>query len=194
MTAFKTNVTRNTLLFLLFAAISSINGAGVPAIDVVVSDASGKVAFKGKTNADGTFSTPNLAPGNYVVQFNSKSSVLKGNQYALVVSAGKKKVAAGAVAGEKFAAGGVAMKVDVGTGLKITGQVASTAAADANVKIINGKRYVWVKGGETGSNIGGRWVEEGSRAASNVRTMSGGDVNRMQEHGDAHQEGFPTGP
>ena len=193
MKAFTKNVTRNIFLFLLFVAVSSVNGAGLPAIDVVVSDASGKVAFKGKTNADGTFSTANLAPGNYIVQFNSKSSVLKGNQYALVVSAGKKKVAAGAVAGEKFAAGGVAMKVDVGSGLKITGQVASAAAADANVKIINGKRYVWVKGGEVGSNIGGHWVEEGSRAASNVRTMSGGDINKIQEHGDTHQEGFPTG-
>jgi hypothetical protein len=109
----------------------------------------------------------------------------------LVVSAGKKKVAADTVAGEKFAAGGVAMKVDVGAGLNITGQVASAGAADANVKIIKGKRYVWVKGGETGSNIGGHWVEEGSRAAGNARTLSRSDLNRMQEHADGHQEGFP---
>ena len=166
-------------------------GAGMPPVDVMVMGPDGKVAYKGKTGAAGTFSTGIMAPGNYVVQFNSKSPAMKGNQYTTVVGAGKQKVSAEAVAGSKFAGGGVAMKLQVGKGMRITGQVASGQTADnANVKIIKGKRFVWVKGGETGSNLGGRWVEEGSPEARNVGSMSTDALRQRQDHGDTHQEGF----
>jgi hypothetical protein len=46
----------------------------------------------------------------------------------LVIFAGKKKIVADAVEAEKFAAGGVAMKIDVAAGLNITGQVAPAGA------------------------------------------------------------------
>ena len=95
---------------------------GVSPVNVTVSDAGGKAAFKGATNASGTFATANLKPGNYVVQFNSTE--MKSSLYAIVVSAGTKKFAAAAVPGEKFAGGGVALRVVVGAGLNITGQVA----------------------------------------------------------------------
>jgi len=113
------------LSFVLLAA-GMANG-GVPPINVTVSDAGGKAAFKGATNANGTFATANLKPGNYVVQFNSRSGAMKGNRYAIVVSAGTKKVAAATVPGEKFFGGGVALKVLVQAGLNITGQVAPAA-------------------------------------------------------------------
>lgn len=100
---------------------------GVPPMNVTVSDAGGKATFKGMTTANGTFATANLTPGNYVVQFNSTSGGMKGNRYAIVVSAGTKKVAAAAVPGEKFSGGGVALRVVVGAGLNITGQVAPEA-------------------------------------------------------------------
>ncbi len=183
------------LLLSLLAFVANAYTASMPAIGVIVSDAKGKVAYQGTTNAQGTFSTPNLAPGSYVVQFNSKNAALKGKQYALVISAGKKKVTADAVAGDKLTAGGVAMKVDVGPGLNIAGQIANgqMGQSDPNVKIIKGKRFVWVKGGETGSNLGGRWVEEGSPDARNVRSMSTDAIRARQDHGDVHQEGFPSG-
>ena len=101
------NLIRGTVLSLCFAIACMAYGA-VPPLNVTVSDASGKAAFKGTTNAKGTFATAKLKPGNYVVQFNSKNGAVKGNHYAIVVSAGKKKVSANAVPGEKFAAGGVA--------------------------------------------------------------------------------------
>ena len=125
----------------------------VPTINVTVSDASGKPAFKGATNANGTFATANLKPGNYVVQFNSTNAAVKGKHYAVVVSAGAKKVSANAVAGEKFAGGGVAMKVSVGAGLNITGQV--SAEADGAMK--SGKKMVWIPP-QLGSNMPGHWV------------------------------------
>jgi hypothetical protein len=105
-------------LFLIVAA----NG-GIPSMNVTVSDASGKMAFKGATKSDGGFATEKLQAGNYVVQLSSKNSALKSGQYSIVVSAGTKKVVADSVPGQKFLAGGVAMKVDVGAGRNITGQV-----------------------------------------------------------------------
>jgi len=107
----------------LFLIVVAAAQAGIPAMNVTVSDASGKLAFKGATKNDGGFATDKLQPGNYVVQLSSKNSALKSGQYSIVVSAGKKKVVANAVPGQKFLAGGVALKVDVGAGRNITGQV-----------------------------------------------------------------------
>ena len=121
-----TNLIRGILLSFVLLGAGMAYG-GVPPMDVTVSDAGGKAAFKGATNANGTFATANLKPGNYVVQFKSSSGGMKGNHYAIVVSAGTKKVAAATVPGENFFGGGVALKVVVGAGLNITGQVAPTA-------------------------------------------------------------------
>jgi hypothetical protein len=166
------------VLSLLLAAVAMASG-GVPSLTVVVSDKGGKAAFKGATNTSGAFSTSKLQPGNYVVQFTSKSAELKGKQYALVVSAGTKKVTAN-VAGEKFAGGGVAMKVDVGAGLNITGQV---AAANGPMSKDGKKKMVWIPK-QLGSNVAGHWVEADSAeavAAKNAGIISTQDVSRMQD-------------
>ena len=168
----------STLLSLLLIAASVAYGA-VPVMNVSVSDASGKAAFKGTTNAKGTFATANLKPGNYVVQINSKSAV-KGTFYAVVVSAGKKKVSASAVPADKFNGGGVALKVDVGAGLNITGQV----AAEEKSAMKNGKKMVWIAP-QLGSNMPGHWAEEDSAeaiAARSAGNLSNQEVNKMQEH------------
>jgi hypothetical protein len=88
--------------FCLFLVAASVANAGVPPMNVTVSDSSGKAAFKGATQDDGLFSTAKLQPGKYVVQFASTNSSVKGSQYSIVVGAGQKKVVANAVAGEKF--------------------------------------------------------------------------------------------
>ena len=157
----------------------------VPSLSVTVSDASGKAAFKGTTNAKGTFATAKLKPGNYTVQFNSPSGAIKGN-YAIVVSAGTKKVSAAGVTGEKFAKGGVAMKVDVGTNLNIAGQVAEEVAGASK----NGKKMVWIPK-QLGSNMPAHWAEEDSAEAKAARaagSMSTQDVNKIQEHFHNHSE------
>ena len=172
------NMIRSAALSLFCFAVSMAYG-GVPAMNVTVSDASGKAAYKGATNSGGTFATAKLTPGNYVVQFNSKSPSVKGNSYAVVVSAGSKKVAANAVPGEKFNGGGVALKVDVGNGLNITGQVAEEKGPTTK----DGKKMVWIPPA-VGSNLPGRWVPEDSAEAktSKARThMSTKEVQRMQE-------------
>ena len=178
-----TYITRTILLALLFVVASAAYG-GVPSVNVIVSDASGKVAFKGATNANASFATSNLAPGNYVVQFQSRNEALKGHQYLVVVSAGTKKVIADAVPGEKFHGGGVAMRITVEPGLRITGQVAADQVAASarigKVKLIDGKRYVWVKA-RTGSNLGDHWEEESLAAARNVASMSMEKFRQIQD-------------
>jgi hypothetical protein len=172
---------RSTVASLLCIAAGLAYG-GVPPVNVTVSDAGGKAAFKGTTNAKGTFATSNLKPGNYTVQFNSTSAAVKGNHYTIVVSAGAKKVSAGSVPGEKFDRGGVALKVDVGAGLNITGQVAAEAAAAVSK---SGKKMVYIPP-QTGSHFPGHWVEEGSAeavAAKNAGTISTQGVNNIQESG-----------
>jgi len=182
------SIIRSTALALLFAAVSFAHG-GVPPVSVTVADAGGKAAFKGTTNATGAFATANLKPGNYVVQFVSNSAATKGKHYAIVVSAGKKKVSASAVPGEKLAGGGVAMKVDVGPGLNITGQVATEA--DGAVK--NGKKMVWIAA-KVGSNIPGHWVEEDSPEAKEARVRGTLDLGKAQDRSaDPHQESFAPG-
>jgi len=151
-------------------------------MEVTVFDASGKVGFKGAMDAKGSFATANLQPGQYVVQFNTKSAAAKGNQYLLVVSAGSKKVIATGVSGETFIGGGVAMRVSVGSGMKISGQVADehrvAREGDLKYRMVGGQRFVWVSEG-LGSNIGGRWVEESLAPARNVTRLSHDSYSRF---------------
>lgn len=177
------NLLRTTLCGLALT-VTSLAYAAMPAVDVTVADGSGKLMYKGKTGANGTFSTGKMGPGKYVVQFSGNN--LKG-VYAIVASAGQKKVSANAVAGEKLAKGGVAMKIDVGGATNITGQIAEangefTGPNGVKMKTMNGVRYVWVSGG-TGSNLGGHWVEEGSPEARNVQRVSNQSIGELQSRG-----------
>jgi hypothetical protein len=176
------NVSRGLFLVtVLFTA--SIALGGVPPLNVtVVSAAGGKASFNGVTDSKGFFATKNLPPGSYAVQFVSNSPAVKGNNYSIVVSAGKKKVSAGPVAGEKLGKGGVAVKVDVGAGMNITGQVVT--AMSGPVK--DGKKMVWIPP-QLGSHQPGHWAEEGSAEAveaqaASMRSNEGGGKSLEDRH------------
>jgi len=176
---------RTSLLTIIFFTVPTAFGS-VPALKVTVSDSAGKVAFKGMTNTSGAFATKNLPAGNYVVQFNATDSTLKGQALNFVVSSGKKKVTAQAIAGDKLLTGGVAMKVDVGANLNITGQ-ASSSTVSAKTDPKTGKKLVYIKP-RTGSNMGGRWVPEDSAEAIEARQLGelrNEDMRKWQDHGDA---------
>jgi hypothetical protein len=158
-------------------AAGSLAFGAMPPVNVIVSDSSGKAAYKGSTDTKGTFGTSKLQKGNYIVQFNSKSADLKGKTYALFISAGTKKVTADAVAGEKFAAGGVAMKIDVSDGLNITGQI--TSGLETKVDS-NGKKMVWIPK-RVGSNLPGHWAAEDSAEAKEARTSSSMSIKNIQD-------------
>lgn len=177
------NLIQNSLVVLMLG-IASVAFGAVPSMNVTVSDSSGKAAYKGATDTKGSFATGTLKPGGYVVQLNSKSAP-KGAKYAVVVSSGKKKVTANAVDAEKLAAGGVAMKIDVGAGLNITGQVADEKSSAPMGH--NGKPMVWI-GKKTGSNIAAHWAESDSAEAKEAMTsgnMSRQDLQNRQSQGIA---------
>jgi hypothetical protein len=166
-------------------ALASVAEGAVPPITVMVSDASGKAAYKGSTDAKGAFGTPKLQTGNYTVQFNSKSAP-KGGKYAFVISAGTKKVSANAIDAEKLAAGGVAMKIEVGAGLNISGQVVAEDKSSAPMGH-NGKPMVWIPK-KLGSNIAAHWAESDSAEAKEVlssSSMSRQDLQNRQSQGIA---------
>lgn len=174
---------RSVLAALLGLATTAYGG--VASMDVTVFDAAAKVAFRGPmTNA--TFATQSLPPGDYVVQFNSKSARVKGNHYLLVISAGKKKVIATAVPGETFIAGGAAMRINVRSDSKITGQIVNDQAmaqGDGSIyRVIDGTRFVWVTG-ELGSNRGGHWAEESLPPSANIVAWRIDDMRKRQDRG-----------
>ncbi len=169
------------LSLLVFLGLASLAHAA-PVLQVTVSNSAGKIVYKGKTGADGSFATPNLATGDYIVQFNSKGS-LKGGPFTIAMNAGKQKVGADSVPAGKFSRGGVALKVAVDHPMNLTGEIAAagttkTVAANTNnktksngkVKYINGRQYVWVPA-EAGSWVGGKWVEAGSLEARNAEGL-----------------------
>lgn len=152
--------------------------AALPQMNVSIADSSGKTAYKGATDSKGLFATPKLQAGNYVVQFRA-SNAPKGSHYAMVVSAGNKKVTASAIGAEKLAGGGVAMKIDVGAGLNITGQV---AAEDKNTAPMgkNGKPMVWIPK-KVGSNIAAHWAESDSAEAKEAMTSGSYSTKNIQD-------------
>jgi hypothetical protein len=159
-------------------AVASFACGALPQMTVLVSDSNGKAAYKGATDASGTFATATLKPGNYVVQFNARRGAdVKGSNFALVVSAGKKKVTADLVAGEKFAGGGVAMRIELASGLSISGQVADAALVRVDE---NGKRLVWIPK-KLGSNLPAHWAAENSADAKEAKTQTSYSRQNIQD-------------
>jgi hypothetical protein len=159
---------------------------GIPSMDVTVFDGRENVVFKQAINSTATFATGTLPAGKYVVQFNTKNSAVNGNQYLLVVSAGKKKVVADGVAGETLTRGGAAMKIQVSSGFQISGQVlndeAIAMAGGPKYRTIDGKRYLWVNG-ELGTNLQGHWEEAGTGPARTVIVWTKDELQKRMDRG-----------
>ena len=176
--------------------------AAAPTMDVKITNSAGKVVFKGKTGADGQFTTKSVAPGSYVVQFNADSA--KGGPFGLVVKAGKNIATAESVPGGKFTKGGVAMKLQVAEATSLVGEVGraghlalgnKTPAAETKTagntqsagesrgatksgvktKMVDGKKYIWMEG-LVGSGYGGHWAPADSKEAQN-KEKAGSNVD-----------------
>jgi hypothetical protein len=160
----------------ILAASASVAWGAMPQINVTVLSSSGKTTFKGATNANGSFASGKLEPGEYVVQFNSKNAPKTG-RYALIASAGKEKVVANGIPGEKLVAG-VAVTIRVGSGLNVTAQI---TAEDKNSAPIgrNGKLMVWIPK-RIGSNLAPHWAESDSAEAKEVMASTSYSLKNMQ--------------
>ncbi|HEY2139310.1 MAG TPA: hypothetical protein VGH00_04460 [Chthoniobacterales bacterium] len=166
-------------LFLLsLLAAASLHAAGVCNVDVTISDAGGRLAYRGKTDINGVFATAQVAAGNYVVQFQAKKAAANRNDYAIFAAAGRQRVVADAVSGAKFSGAGVAMRLKPTSRTLIIGQVAAGGVNALGTKIVKGVRYVLLPP-ETG-DLAPRWVEEGTSSASNVTRVGIDDPSMIK--------------
>ena len=167
------------------AALSSTARAGIPAMNVTVFDATEKIVFKRAIDPSATFATGSLPAGKYVVQFNTRSAAVNGNQYLFVVAAGKKKVIADSVAGETLTRGGAALKIQVSSGSQISGQVlndeAIAQAGGPKFRTVDGKRYVWVSE-QTGTNLA-HWEEVSAGPSRNVIVWTRNELQKRMDRG-----------
>ena len=181
-------IARSFITLLVGVSACAVYGS-VPQMTVSVSDSGGKTAYKGATDSKGVFSTSKLQAGNYTVQVRS-SSAPKGSHYSMVVSAGTKKVTASAIGAEKLASGGVAMKIDVGAGQNITGQIAAEDKNSSSTPMgKNGKPMVWIMK-KVGSNIPAHWAESDSAEAKEAMTSGSYSTKNIQ---DKQNQGISPG-
>lgn len=73
-----------------------------------------------------------------------------------------------------------------------TTRTTSTATDNGHVKIVNGKRYVYVQP-ELGSNLPARWLPEDSAAAQQSSSVETGTAESMRAIKDHTGEGAPPG-
>ena len=164
------NMTRG-ILFLLVACATSVSYGGqaprgVAGVDVVLKQNPSKRAV---TDARGNFAFAGLAPGSYTLSFRAPKTasaknvttdkVLVGTSYSIKIDGAKRPVIQSGLTSDKLIAG-VDLRIDVGSGAKVRGQVAAGAL----------KKMVWVPR-EPGSNIPGYWAEEGTVAASRANAQ-----------------------
>lgn len=169
------NLTRSIIVGLV-ASAASVAFSAVPPLNVIVSDSAGKTAYKGATDGKGMFAAGALKPGQYIVQFNSKSAP-KTSRYALIAAAGKEKVVANGIEGAKLVAG-VAVTIKVGPGSSLTAQITPEDKNSAPIGR-NGKLMVWIPK-QIGSNLPGHWAESDSAEAKQAMTSSSYSLKNMQ--------------
>ena len=172
------NMTRGILLLFVAFAASAVYGGqppGVAGVDVLVKQNPGKRTV---TDARGNFVLDALPPGPCTLAFRARKAsdtktttpdkVTVAAMYSIKIEGTKRPVNQSALTSDKLAAG-VEIAVEVGAGAKIRGQVLAGGL----------KKMVWIPK-EPGSNIPGRWVEEGTVAASQGTVHSAKDMHDMQ--------------
>ena len=173
------NMTRGILFLLVVCATSVSYGGpfprGVVGVDVVVKQNPSKRAV---TDTRGNFAFDGLAPGSYILSFKARKAAdartftsdkaVIGTSYSITITGAKRAVTQGNLNGDRLLAG-VDLKIEVGSGAKIRGQVAAGGL----------KKMVWIPK-EPGSHIPGHWAEEGSTAAARSNSQIHSQEDMMQ--------------
>ena len=154
------------IVFLLVALATPViygdqPGSGVAEVDVVVQQSPGKRRI---TDERGNVTFEGLAPGSYTLTFRARkadllpettrSEVLVATAYSIKVEGTKRAVSQSGLTTDKLIAG-VDIRVEVGPGAKIRGQVLSHGP----------KKMVWIAP-EIGSHVPGHWVDADSKEAA----------------------------
>ena len=185
------NPLRYTLFILSAFVVTAAFGANMSGVDITAKEKkTGKIVYQGSTDAGGKFATSILQPGKYVIELRSKQS--QGFQVALGGAKSARQV---------NAKNGLAFDVDVAPASKVSGKVTAApvsaqlqAAGKANphVRIINGKRSVWVRG-EIGSHMGGKWIPEEEAEAVNTKAGRANAAEGLQRMQDLSGQGAAVG-
>lgn len=158
------DMTRGLVFLLVALAMPAIYGAeparGVAGVDVIVKQ---RPSDRAVTNARGNFALEALAAGSYTLTFRARKAedmhrstsdkVIVATLYSIKVEGTKRAVNKSGLTSSDLLTG-VDLEVQLGPGARIRGQVAAGAS----------KNMVWLPR-EPGSNLPGRWVEEGSAEA-----------------------------
>lgn len=186
------NTLRVAIVTLSAVVVSAASAANASGVDVTAKEkSSGKVVYQGRTDAGGKFASPTLQPGKYVVELRSNEP--QGFEVALGGTKTAKQVKA---------KNGLAFDVEIAPASKISGKVTvvpltgaqqlGLAKANKNVKMINGKPHVWVRG-EIGSHMGGKWVPADQAEAVNTKASRGDATEGLQRMQDLGGQGAASG-
>jgi hypothetical protein len=148
-------------------------------VDVIVKQ---RPSDRAVTDARGNFAIEALAAGSYTLRFRARKAgdlpgstshkVMVAMAYSIKIDGAKRSANKTGLTSDDLVAG-VDVDVDLGPGARIRGQVAADAL----------KNMIWIPK-EHGSNLPGRWVEEGSVEAKaavhhNTQQMS---AEELQGH------------
>ena len=173
------------IVFLLVALATPVSYGGEPAhgvagVDVIVKQRPRDSAV---TDGRGNFAIAALAGGSYTLTFRAKKAedlhhstsdkVLVATSYSIKVEGTKRAVNKSGLTTDDLLAG-YDVDVDLGPGARVRGQVAAVAS----------KKMVWIPQ-ETGSNVPGHWVQEGSAEAKaavhhNIHRMGTEELRQIQ--------------
>ena len=162
------NMARSLLFLLVALATPVIYGSepprGVAGVEVIVKQ---RPSDRAVTDGRGNFALEALAAGSYTLTFRARKAeddhrstsdkVIVATLYSIKIDGAKRAVNKTGLTSNDLLAG-VEVDVNVGPGARIRGQVAAAAM----------KKMVWIPQ-EHGSNLPGRWVEEGSVEAKAAR-------------------------
>jgi hypothetical protein len=173
------------IVFLLVALATPVIYGGEPArgiagVDVIVKQ---RPKDSGVTDARGNFAIEALAAGSYTLTFRARKAedlhrttsdkVIVAELYSIKIEGAKHAVNKSRLTSDRLLAG-YDINVDLGPSARIRGQVAADSI----------RKMIWIPK-ETGSNIPGHWVEEGSAEAKaavhhNANEMSAEEMRQTQ--------------
>jgi hypothetical protein len=180
------NMTRGIVFLLVALAAPVIYGGeparGVAGVDVIVKQ---RPSDRAVTDARGNFAMEALAAGSYTLRFRARKAedlksrgttankVMVATSYSIKIEGAKRAVNKSGLTSDDLL-DGYDIVVDLAAGARVRGQVASGTL----------KNMVWIPK-EHGSNIPGRWVEEGSAEAKaavhqNTLRMTAAELQRTR--------------